>query len=521
MQHAPIVEISSGKLRGVMIEGVAAYKAIPYGAPTAGENRFMPPRPPVPWAGIRDATAYLGQSPQSRYGMATRAELGDFAGSADATPETEDCLTLNVWTPGSAGQRPVMVWLHGGAFASGSANNPRLQGSRLARHHDVVVVTVNQRLNIFGHLDLSACDPDFAQSGNAGTLDMLAALRWVRAHIAAFGGDPGNVTIFGESGGGAKVCTLLAMPAAVGLFHRAIVQSGAAIRLREPERALRLTEAVLNTLGLSRAEVHQLRALSIAQLQAAIGPATQAIGPAKARFFDRYPFGPTVDGDILPHHPFDPAAPAISAHIPLIVGDTKDEAAWFLASDDQWWTHALTEADLRLRVAAVAGAHTDRVLDLYRQLHPAADPTARLTAVLTDANFRIRSLVLSERRARQNAGPLCQNAGLLWMYGFAYESPHFDGRMKSSHALDVPFTFDTIDLTNTTDCSAAAHGLATAMSGTWAAFARSGVPQHGGIPPWPTYDLTSRATLVLDTAPRIVNDPGAATRALWMEIAGV
>lgn len=513
MTDHPIAEISTGKLRGAMIEGVAAFKAIPYGAPTSGENRFMPPRPPAPWAGERDASAYLGQSPQSRLGFPQRPELGDFAGAADATPETEDCLTLSVWSPDLAGTRPVMVWLHGGAFSFGSANNPRLQGSRLARRGDVVVVTVNQRLNIFGHLDLSAFGAEYAQSGNAGALDMIAALQWVRDNISAFGGDPACVTIFGESGGGAKVCTLLAMPAAAGLFHRAIVQSGATIRLREKERALRLTDAVLRELGVAGANARKLHDLSIARLQAAIEPAVKAIGPTRWPFFDRYPFGPTVDGDILPTHPFDPGAPAISAKIPLIVGDTKDEAALFLASDDKVWNRTMTEEEMHSHVAPVAGAHADRVVEVYRRLFPGMSPAERLIATLTDANFRIRSLVLAERRARQGGG-------MLWMYNFAYESPRFDGRVKAGHALDVPFTFDTIDLTNATDCSSAAHGLADAMSGAWAAFAHTGVPHHGGIPPWPTYDLNNRATLVLDTACRIVSDPGAETRALWMEIAG-
>ena len=513
MTNEPIVEISTGKLRGAIIEGIAAFKAIPYGAPTSGDNRFMPPRPPAPWAGTRDATAYLGQSPQSRLGFPQRPELGDFAGSADATPETEDCLTLNVWTPGFTEKRPVMVWLHGGAFSFGSANNARLQGSRLARRGDVVVVTVNQRLNIFGHLDLSAYGADYAQSGNAGTLDMVAALQWVRANISAFGGDPGCVTIFGESGGGAKVCTLLAMPSAVGLFHRAIVQSGATIRLRKPERALRLTDAVLKELGIAGTNARKLHDLSIAQMQAAIEPAVKAIGPTRWPFFDRYPFGPTVEGDILPTHPFDPEAPAISTKIPLIVGDTKDEAALFLASDDKVWNRTMTEGEMRARVANVAGAHTDRVVDIYRRLYPGVSPAERLIATLTDANFRIRSLVLAERRVRQGGGPL-------WMYSFAYESPRFDGRVKSGHALDVPFTFDTIDLTNATDCSSAAHGLANAMSGAWAAFAHTGVPHHGGIPSWPTYNLDNRATLILGTTCRIVSDPGAETRTLWTEIVG-
>lgn len=221
------IEIASGRLRGEACEGIFSFKGVPYGASTAGANRFLPPRPPAPWAGIRDATRYLAQSPQSRLGLSRRPELEHFATPPDTTPESEDCLTLNVWTPGvSAAKRPVMVWLHGGAFSFGSSNSARLQGTNLCKCGDVVLVTVNHRLNIFGHLDLSeTIGGEHTQSGNAGTLDMIAALEWVRDNIGVFGGDPGNVTIFGESGGGAKVSTLMAMPRAQGLFHRAVVQS--------------------------------------------------------------------------------------------------------------------------------------------------------------------------------------------------------------------------------------------------------------------------------------------------------
>ena len=271
----PMVEVASGKLRGAVVDGVSAFRGLPYGASTAGANRFLPPRPVAPWSGVRDALDYAGQAPQARLGPAPRAEMVNFSGLPDASPETEDCLTLNVWTPAvdPAARRPVMVWLHGGAFSYGSSNSLRLQGMRLCARGDVVLVTVNQRLNIFGHLDLSQCGgAEYAVSGNAGTLDMIAALHWVRDNIAAFGGDPGNVTIFGESGGGGKVSTLLATPSARGLFHRAIVQSGAAVRLRTRDRAAALTDAVLRELGLTRASFMELHAVPMRRLLAAIGP---------------------------------------------------------------------------------------------------------------------------------------------------------------------------------------------------------------------------------------------------------
>jgi para-nitrobenzyl esterase len=513
-QTAPVVETASGRVRGAIIEGVAAFKCIPYGAPTSGASRFMPPGKPTPWAGVRDALEYSGHAPQEGLRPATRPELADFSGPPDTSPETEDCLTLNVWSPGLQlrSKRPVMVWFHGGAFSYGTANAARLQGSRLATRGDVVVVTVNQRLNIFGFLDLSAIGgTDYAASGNAGTLDMIAALEWVRDNIDRFGGDAGNVTIFGESGGGGKVCTLLAMPSARGLFHRAIVQSGAAVRLRERERATKLSEAVLKTLGLSRNDLDELQALPIVQLLAAVGPAQQAIGPAPMPLFDRYPFGPVVDGNIVPRHPFDPAAPAISSDIPLLIGDMKDEMASFLARDDKIWHRTLTEREMCDRVAAVAGEHADRVIETYRRLYPDMNPAERLIATLTDSNFRIRSLTLAERKAIQGGAPV-------YMYSFEWETPVLGGRMKAPHALDVPFTFDTIDLTNATDRSPTAHNLAAAMSGTWAAFARTGKPEHPAIAAWPAYDTATRATLMLDAECRIANDPRGKTRELWQAI---
>ncbi len=514
-QPAPEVETTSGRIRGAIIEGVAAFKCVPYGAPTSGANRFMPPRKPTPWASVRETITYTGHAPQDGLRPATRPELADFSGPGDTSPESEDCLTLNVWSPGlDATKRPVMVWFHGGAFSYGTSNAPRLQGSRLARRGDVVVVTVNQRLNIFGFLDLSAVGgAEFAQSGNAGTLDMIAALEWVRDNIARFGGDPENVTIFGESGGGGKVCTLLAMPRARGLFHRAIVQSGAAVRLRERDRALRLTDAVLRHLGLDGTQLDRLQALPMAQLLAAVGPAQKAIGAPALPLLDRYPFGPVVDGDIVPHHPFDPAAPEVSADIPLLIGDMKDETASFLAPDDKVWRRTLSEAEMHERIAAVAGTHTDRVVETYRRLYPDANPAERLIATLTDSNFRIRSLIVAARKAAQGKAPV-------YMYAFEWETPRFEGRLKSPHALDVPFTFDTIDLTNATDRSAAAHTLSATMAETWAAFARTGKPAHASIPAWPVYDLTRRATMILNATWHVENDPRGETRQLWQDITG-
>jgi para-nitrobenzyl esterase len=310
------------------------------------------------------------------------------------------------------------------------------------------------------------------------------------------------------------VSTLLAVPAARGLFHRAIVMSGAAIRLTERERAGNLAEAVLKQLGLTRLQFGELQTLPFERLIAAIGPAKEMVGPPAAPRLDRYDFGPVVDGAVLPGHPFDPTAPEVSADIPVLVGGVKDEMAIYLAPDDKVWERSLTEDELRARVAEVAGAATDRVIETYRRLYPGANPAERLISTLTDSNFRIRTLVLAERKAAKARAPV-------WLYSFDWETPVFGGRLKAFHALDVPFVFDTIDVVGSTDRGAVAHDLARRVSATWATFARTGKPDNAAIPHWPIYNQTERATLILDRECRIADDYGRETRLLWKELTGV
>jgi len=508
---APIVEVATGKLRGTSSAGIHSFKGIPYGASTAGRNRFMAPEPPLPWSGVRDALAYAGRAWQLPNRPKRRAVLETLLGPADTTTEGEDCLTLNVWTPGLGDgvKRPVMVWLHGGAFGYGSGNRAVTDGTNLARRGDVVVVSVNHRLNIFGFLHLADIGGSaWAHSGNAGMLDIVAALRWVRDNIAAFGGDPGSVTIFGESGGGGKVSVLLAMPPARGLFHRAIIQSGAAIRVTTRERANALAQAVLKELGVGPNECERLQTVPAARLLAAIAPASRAVGRSRWPLLDRYDFGPLVDGSDLPQHPAEPGAPAISDDIPLMVGGTREESAFFLADDDAVWNGSLSEEELRRRVAAVAGDETDELLTAYRNAMPQGRPADRLIAALTGSNFWVRTVLLAERYVARRRAPV-------YMYSLDWQSPAHDGRVRAHHAMDLPFVFDNTDMPDTTAGTPDARELAARISATWIAFARNGSPDNRAIPSWPTYAAADRATMVFDTHCRVVHDPDHEARSLW------
>ena len=509
----PVVEIASGKIKGDATDGIAGFKGVPYGASTAGANRFMAPQKPEPWAGVRDALDWAGHSPQAFFGR-RRAEVTALAPPSDPAPVSEDCLTLNVWTPGiDNSRRPVMVWYHGGAFSYGSANTPRTEGVHLARRGDAVVVTVNHRLNIFGFLDLVELGGEnFAHSGNAGVLDLVAALEWVRDNIVRFGGDPGNVTIFGQSGGGGKVSALLAMPAAKGLFHRAIVMSGAGIRMADHERSTKLAEAVLDVLGLSTKELDKLQTKPIKEMIAAIQPAQEKLAPAPYRLLDRYGFGPVVEGRDLPHHPFDPKATDLSDDVPVLVGGTKDENAVFLAPDDAVWNRSLNDAELKTRVAKVAGGETDAVIDLYRRLHPGMNPSELLIEITTDSNFWVRSVLLAERKSQKSKAPA-------FMYSFNWQTPVLDGKLMSPHAIDVPFVFETTDIGGITGNSPKAHDLAAVEAATWAAFARAGTPDNAAIPHWPAYNADTRATMMIDTHWTLANDPQKEARLIWQRIA--
>jgi para-nitrobenzyl esterase len=485
MSAAPIATTTSGQLRGQRLDdAVLAFKGIPYAAPPVGDLRFRPPQPPTPWDGVREATTLPPSCPQPQQRP---------AGWTQETSEDEDCLYLNVWTPAvdDEQRRPVMVWFHGGGYAIGSGSWPLYDGAALTRRGDVVVITVNHRLGPLGYLhlgDLLPDDPTLAASGNAGMLDLVAVLEWVRDNARAFGGDPGNVTIFGESGGGAKVSTLLAMPAARGLFHRAIVQSGPGVRVGSTRGATKGAQALLDHLGLD--DPKQLWDVPAADLVAA--------GTASG---SRMGFRPVLDGTAVAAHPAEALADGTAADVPLLIGCNRDEGASGLPKE-------LDEAGLRARLARTHGEeHVDEILATYAELFPGATPLDVLSFTLTDARMRHGSIVLADAKAKGTASPTFQ-------YFFTYE---LGGR--AGHGYEIAFAFDNLGR-GATPASGTRQALADAMSEAWLAFARDGDPNHPGLPKWPAWTLTERPTMVFGPESHVVDDPSGAARELWSRLLG-
>ena len=489
------VRTATGSVRGYVDNGVHVFKGVPYAASTAGAGRFLPPQKRQPWTGVREATQWGERPPQVLGG-----EPAEMLPTDPREPLGEDCLVLNIWTPNpTAGRRPVMVWLHGGGFASGSGSYGIYEGRELARKHDVVSISVNHRLNVLGFLHLAQFGGKWASTSNVGMLDIVAALEFVRDNIAAFGGDPGNVTIFGQSGGGGKVSTLMAMPAARGLFHRAIAQSGTALTAIPVEQAVKTTEQVLQRLKITPDTLDQLQTIPFAQLIDVLRPAAGST-PLPAA-------GPVLDGKSLPVHPFDPVAPVQSAGVPFLTGTTATEMTFF-ASDDQ--LKPIDAATLRQRVKGllkVEDAEADRMIALYRKQQPGRDNIDLFLRMETDnGRFRLSVETQAERKAAQRGAPV-------YLYRFEYYSPVREGRLKSMHCMDIPFVFDNLEAGRIyTGISPAAQRIADRMSAAWVAFARTGNPNHRGMPDWPAFNTTERPTMVFGNETRMVNDPGREER---------
>jgi para-nitrobenzyl esterase len=486
------VATNAGKVRGTVEHGVQCFKGVPYGASTAGERRFMPPAKAQPWTQVRDAFELGPRAPQL---------AGSFHGQVPPEfdvmdrdePTGEDCLVLNVWTPGvgHAGKRAVMVWLHGGGYTSGSGGFICYDGRELARKHDVVVVTVNHRLTVLGYLYFAGIGGEkYAHASNAGMLDIVAGLQWVRDNIGAFGGDPGNVTIFGQSGGGGKVSALMAMPPAKGLFHRAIVESGAAVKGVSTDAANKSAEAFLTKLNLKPSQIDELQNLSVDQLLAVTAPG----GPQLA-------LAPVVDGRTLPTDPFDPAAPEMSANVPLLIGTTETEVTFLPNQQLDPIDDAGLHARVKRTIRNASDAQVDQLVAAYRKGRPDASNTDLYLILASDATFRAGVVTEADRKAMQAKAPVYQ-------YYFTWRSPVRDGKLRSFHTLEIPFVFDNVDAaTSMTGSGEDRQALADKMSAAWVAFARTGNPNHQGLPNWTAFDTTGRATMIFNNDCKVVNDP--------------
>jgi para-nitrobenzyl esterase len=514
---AAIAATRAGRVAGYVRRGIFTFKGIPYADNSAGPNRFMPPVRPKSWEDVRSSRQYGYVAPQgARAGWANDEEAFMFAW--DDGVQNEDCLRANVWTPAIADgkKRPVMVWLHGGGYTAGSGQELRsYDGENLARRGDLVVVSLNHRLNVLGYLDLSNFGDQYAASGNVGMLDIVAALEWVRDNIENFGGNPQMVTIFGQSGGGGKVSTLMAMPAAKGLFHRAIVESGSILQGVPRENAQQVSAAVVAELGLTAATIGQIQTLPYPQLLAAADKVLRerrpkAVGgiPNFRRISSLLGFGPVVDGKILPSHPFAPGAPAISADIPMIIGTTLNE---FVTALNHPEFEAMSEAELEARVRQIYGERAMSVIGAFRQRTPRAKPFD-LWSRIAASGVRGSAIEQARLKAAQGRAPA-------YLYWFTWQTPILDGRPRAFHCAEIAFVFDNTDRCETmTGGGAEARALAGKMCDAWIQFARTGNPNHPQLPNWPAFAAQTIATMVFDHPPSVAMNPDGAEQSSVAEI---
>jgi len=498
-----IAETTAGKVRGYTRNGIYTYKGIPYGETTEGSGRFQPPQKAKPWSGVRSSMQYGKVCPQGPRDAWNNDEEAWLFSWEDGVPG-EDCLHVNLWTPGinDNKKRPVMVWLHGGGFVSGSCQEHlSYDGERLSRRGDVVVVSLNHRLGPLGYLNLARYGEKYVSSAHLGMLDIVVALEWVRDNIANFGGDPGNVTIFGQSGGGGKVGTLMAMPAAKGLFHRAIVQSGSFLRAVVSEKSAILTKAMLNELNLNTSQVDQLQSVPLQKLIEAGDAALLKTHPPAplvwSRVADQLGWGPVMDGKLLSQHPFDPTAPAVSAHVPMLIGSTLNE---FTTSLNHPEHESMTEAKVKQRLADMYGNKPEHIIQVFRAAHPNAKPFDIFSLAMT-AQVRQGAVIQAERKTVQGAAPA-------YLYWFTWKTPVLDGRPRSIHCCELPFCFDNTDrCENLTGGGPGPRALAANVSQAWIHVARSGNPNHGGIPNWPAFSAESCPTMIFDSQCKLQNNP--------------
>ncbi|WP_169711738.1 carboxylesterase/lipase family protein [Henriciella litoralis] len=485
-QDGPIADTEYGQVSGEMEDGINVFRGIPYGADTA-DTRFLPAEEPAPWDDVRVSVEYPDSTPQMVRGSPLFASW-----QPDPDPkQSEDMLGLNVWTPGlDDRKRPVMVWLHGGGFINGNGSSTVYEGTRLANRGDVVVVTINHRLNMMGYLylgDLPGGDA-YPDSGNIGNLDMVMALEWVRDNIENFGGDPENVTIFGESGGGAKVSTLLAMPSAEGLFDRAIVQSGSLTEAVTLEDAIEDTNNFIKALGIdSEDPIAALKAIPVEDVTGAVSKGLAA-GVA---------FRPVLDNRSLPRHPFSPDAPATALNVPMLVGTNDDERSLYVVADKAAMDALTFEGAVKRLSSGRTPEQAQTLVDGYREIFPDQTPKELYVTILSDLSFTRGSKAQAERKAAQGGAPI-------YVYLFDWDTPVMGGWLGAPHAMELGFTFD--NLANSLSMIGSvepAQPLADKMAEAWISFARHGNPNARGLPYWPAYDEESRAYMRFSLEPEV------------------
>jgi para-nitrobenzyl esterase len=506
-----IADTTYGKVRGVLTpDGVRTFCGIPYGGDTGGANRFKPPTKPASWTGVRDAVQWGNKSPQiAAAGQATTIMYLDYT-EGGLGRQSEDCLVLNVWSKAGrdGGKRPVMVRIHGGGFSTGTGNHPMYWGHASAKRGDVIYVSMNHRLGALGYLDLSQVGgAPYAHSGNAGMLDLVAALEWVRDNAENFGGDPNNVMIMGESGGGRKVSTLLGMPSAKGLFHRAVVESGSLLSCRSASASAATTARFFSRLGLKESQYQDLLRLPVNRLLEAdvlMNNRMYPGDPAVVGFF------PVTDGAVVPREPFSPDANPLSADVPMIIGYNQDEGTFIMQADEDFYS--LDEAGLRKRVDDRVGRNADQIISAYRAVFPHATPTTLMDYIARDSGYGHNAVLQSERHAALNKAKT-------YMYRFNWQTPAFNGKYGTPHGTEIVFvTGDPSHMDVLTHNTPEAQALAANVNAAWVAFAKTGDPNTAALPHWEPYATDARATMFLDNQSALVNDPESQIRRLWADL---
>jgi para-nitrobenzyl esterase len=494
--NSAVVETAYGKVRGYTRNGIFTFKGMPYGDTTAGANRFTIAKKPKPWTGVRSSLHYGHTCPQVAREGWNHDEEAWLMNWSDGIAG-EDCLCLNVWTPGinDNRKRTVMFWIHGGGFSAGSGEElPSYDGERLAKRGDVVVVSINHRLNVLGFLDLEKCGEQFKHSANLSQLDIVAALEWVKENISQFGGDPNSVTIFGQSGGGGKVSFLMGMPSAQGLFNRAIIESGTQPRLYTPDASAKVAELLLAELQISPDRISELQATPYPKLLAASNQVLQKLRPTPTPGMLRQSgiggpgWAPVIDGDVIPVTPFSPDAPAMSAKVPILIGSTLNEFVTATNSPD---LDKMTEQELVSKVETALPGKAAEAIAIYRHSEPSLSPF--------DVWSRMNATTAMRRNAVEQATRKSAQGTDAYLYQFRWQSPVLNGRPRAFHCAEISFAFDNTDRCETsTGGGEDARQLAAKVSEAWIHFAKTGNPNHPGLPKWEAVSGNRAPTMYLD-----------------------